>query len=523
MKKFVLFFCVAMLLAGCGSAPIVQSPSQLAATHGYVFASLPKGSTETIALESVKDKSTYVLQARTDAGIKSVGLWIPAGEYKLAKWQGYDLIGYPPVVVQQGRVTDLGGLIPLSIGDYKFVVLPVRHAEISSNADVAINDYRTVLLSQKPLDWVVDITPKAIQAQANGYSGLGLIVDLMLAYERERARPSINKQLSETESAKDFFQLAKAATPPLTGKFEHDALGNLFYGADFGQIRMRSVHGEWSNLDTGSLHSVTAIKVEDKFLIAGFDNGVIRASEDGGASWKELVSLGRDARIMDIEHAGDKWIVAVARDAVDGAVWKKVGKVEVYATKANDLQDLVKVKVIARPEGFQAAYVFPLWAEVANGNYYISGPPDLFRMSLSSMEWKTVTPPIDISGFHTSAKNGVVAAYLAKGAFSKLYLSTDDGNTWSKYDSPPYTFTEVRFASSADGQAVRWSAGLVSASMELMRYDKTHDSWSRFAEVPSGCTRTLPDATGMARFCITRGGSILSYTDSKWVAEFAVD
>ncbi|CAB3965889.1 hypothetical protein BCO9919_02022 [Burkholderia cenocepacia] len=523
MKKIHPFILSLAFLFGCANAPVSQSPSQLAATHGYVYVSIPKESAiDYVQLESLKENSTFLLQPHPGFDSNGAGLWVPAGEYRLAKWQNYKLNDYPKIEVQQGRITDLGGLIQLPIGGYRFVVLPVKHREFDENLKSIQNEYQSVLVSKDPIEWEVQKAPASIET-LYPLTGLGLLADLLMDYERHVNMPAISKQLADAKTVNDFLLLWKTAAPPLTRKFEHDASGNLYYGADMGQIRVRGPQGGWRALDTGSLHEVTAVKADGKALVAGFDNGVIRVTEDGGVSWKTLAAMGGDARIVDIDRKANQWFVAVARGVVNGAVWKEVNNIEVYQSGSNNLRDLVKIKQIGGEKGFKAINVFPGQVESTDDFYYVGTPSQLLRMNLSTKAWAPVTPPTDMTGFHASSASGVLTAYHAQGAFSKLYLSSDNGESWVKYNTPPYVFSDIRFDNLSDGRAVRWNMGAFSSDLELREFDRQGGSWKTLTEAPHGCRRMLPDTTGMPRFCITAAGSILSYTDSKWSVEYAAD
>ncbi|WP_321812151.1 hypothetical protein [Burkholderia sp. BCC1985] len=523
MKKIHPFILFLIFLFGCVNAPVIQSPSQLAATHGYVYVSIPKGSaSDSVQLESLKDNSTFLLQPHPGIDSYGAGLWIPAGEYRLAKWKNYNLIDYPKIEVQRGRITDLGGLIQLPIGGYKFVVLPVRHREFVENLNSIVNEYQSVLMSKYPIEWEVQKVPAPIET-IYPLTGLGLLADLLMDYERHVNRPAISKQLVDTRAANDFFQLWKTAAPPLTRKFEHDASGNLYYGADMGQIRIRGPQGNWRSLDTGSLHEVTAVKVDGKALLAGFDNGVIRVTEVGRGDWKILAAMGSDARIVDIDRKANRWFVAVARGVVNGPVWKEINNIEIYQSGENDLRDLVKIKQIGGGKGLKAINAFPGQIESIGDFYYVGTPSQLLRLNLSTMAWTPVTPPTEMTGFHASSASGVLTAYHAQGAFSKLYLSSDNGETWLKYNTPPYVFSDIRFDNLSEGRAVRWNTGAFSSDIELREFDRQSGSWKTLTEAPHGCRRMLPDTSGTPRFCITAAGSILSYIDSKWSVEYAAD
>lgn len=517
--RFNFLFLLALLITGCVSVPATQSPSQLSSNHGYVYVNLPKGQpSDKLMLKSLMDDSQYTLLSRSDSDVHALGLWLPAGEYKLFKWDDSNLDGYPPLKVEVGRLTDLGSFIPIQIGGYEFVVLPVRPPEFSKNVDIPINEYKAFLKSKETIEWKPEKTPNPTKSQFNA-AGYGIVVELLLEYERHANKPSINKQLRGATSIQDFFRLAKMAAPPLTKESGRDAAGRIYYGADLGQIRVRKPVGEWDAIDTGTLNSVTAVEVSGAMIVAGFENGVIKVSENAGVTWKEIVSLGRNTSVLDIDRVGGDWIILATRKATDNRSLKGIEQIVVYRAKRNDFKDITNIKQIE----IKAPIYFVPHGEAVNDYYYVSSFPDLLRLNVVTSEWKTVTPPTDVSGFHVSPTTGVIAAYRIMGAFSKLFVSTDQGESWSKYDNPPYVIMDIHFKSKTDGEATRWSMGAFSGNIELLKYNNLQDSWSKTGEAPHGCGRLLIDVSNMGKFCITTAGSILKFVDRNWVAEFAVD
>ncbi|MBN3728290.1 sialidase family protein [Burkholderia sp. Ac-20379] len=523
MKILGFFLSLLIFLSGCINAPVVQSPGQLAATHGYVYVSFPKESSiSPVKLESLKDGSTFLLQMRHGVDSNGAGLWVPAGEYKLAEWGSYELQGYPTISVREGRITDLGGLVQLPIGGYKFVVLPVRSEEFSADLKIIEGEYKSVLHPGKNIEWNVREMPASIETK-NQSLYWSLILDLLLEYERYVRKPAIREQLADAKTVSEFLKLWKSAAPPLTEKNEHDVSANMYFGADVGQVRVRSPRGEWSALDTGSFHEVTAVKVTEQALVTGYDNGAIRISKDGGISWRTVAALGSDSRIMDIDRRGNHWLVAVARGVVNGPIWKEFSRVEVYHSDLDDLQGLVKIKQIDRGKELKSLDKFEVWADSANDFYYVGTSSQLLRMSLSTMTWNSISPPSVLTGFHASSTSGELTAFLARGVFSKLYLSNDNGETWAANTTPPYAFSDIRFDNLDEGWAVRWNSGLIVAAMELRRFDREKNAWEAVTEAPAGCRHMLPDVAGHPRFCITEGGSIIGYTNSKWMVEYSVN
>jgi hypothetical protein len=518
MKKYFLMFCLAFLLAGCVSVP-VQSPSELAATHGYVYVNLPKGGTGSLAIKPLNEKKEYGLLAREDSGVRAFGRWLPAGEYKLAKWGDYKWGDYPSFSVKAGHLTDLGSLIPFQIGGHEIVVLPIRHSEVARDVSIAINEYKPFLVSMEPIKWEPQAPPKPIKLKMQS-TGLGLVADLISQHERNVNKPSMNKQLREVASVQDFFRLAKAAMPPLTDEPSIDAQANLYYGADFGQIRFRKPTAEWGAIDTGTLNAVTAVEVYSASIIAGFENGIIRGSDNGRTNWKQLASLGPDESVVDIDRVDNHWFVTTARLIPNPYGSHSVDQVNVYVARKSDFSDLSNIKQVSikTPNFF-----LKVRGEAVNNFYYVNPIPDLLRLDILSMQWDKITPSKQVNGFHISPRTETLAAYNAMGMFSKLYVSTDHGDNWNEYKTPPMHFMDIYFEDKSEGRAVRMNMGAFTSTYELMEYDPAKKTWKKTSDVPAGCDRVLRDTDYAPKFCITKGGSILGYARPQWAVEFSIE
>lgn len=516
-KLLLWMSLVVAWLAGCASAPS-QSPSQLVATHGYVYISMPSPLYGQLTLESVKDGKRYDLLARKDEGVDGQGLWVPAGTYSLARWSAQKLSGYQEIAVQAGHVTDLGGLIRVPVGGYEFVLLPVRHPELRLVAESVVRQYAPVLATQQAIEWRNPATPRPL-IEPMASSGMGLVGDLLMAYQREVNRPSMNKLLKSERDSDAFFKLARQATPPLMHEGGSDAEGKLYFGADLGQIRVRSPQGQWTSLDTGSLHQVTALAVEGPRLVAGFDDGAIRHSTDAGRSWSAVARLEPGYVVSDIDRAKTGWVVVTARMEGVGPSFRTLKGVNVLATDQDDMQGLNVIKHFDLSE----LTLFLPRGEVVGDSYLLNVIPDLHRLDLNTRSWKTVTPPTEVMAFDVDPASHVLSAVKIAGAFSKLYVSSNLGDSWKQYDNPSYIIQDVRFLSPTNGQAVRWSVGAFSGTFESQRYDAKKDAWTKEHEAPSGCARILPDKTDRFTFCVTTAGSILKREGAKWGPEFAVD
>lgn len=513
----ITFWARLLLLAAF--CHIVHAADAGAPTQGYVLANLPGAEpADTLILESLQDKARHRLAKLAGRDGNAVGLWLPPGDYKLYKWRDGFMPPYPTITVMAGRLTDMGSLVPIPVGDNDVVLLPLRNDETARNAQAVATGLQAQLQSTEPLPWRVERVPPPSQLMLDPGNRFGLIPLLLKYYEARANAAPIGKRLREAASIGEFTALAKLATPPLTQKLVNDTQGRSYFGAALGQIRVRDADGTWSALDSGSLQTVTAVAASAGLLLAGFEDGQVRSSSDGGATWK-AAALAPGGAVVDISRIGEQWLITTARGIVLRTGLRSVDQMGVYAARAADLSDLAKLRefpVETEP------LVRPSAAAFANF-YYVNAYPKLWRLDAATQQWQAVGPDTEVSGFQVAPGNGTLAAYRIRGAFSRLYVSTDHGGSWRKADNPPYVIMDVRFVDADAGQAVRWNTGAFSGVIELLQYDRSKDGWTKAVDVPVGCVATLPDASHRARFCVARGGNILSYADGKWTAEFAVD
>lgn len=510
-----LFFCFRIfVLALLTSSALAQDNPQ-----GLVIVSLPGGlASDTLTLQGVTDKTNYKLERVPARQGKLATKWLPPGDYVVNSWRDRFVKGYALVSVQAGRVTDLGSLLPIPVGNNDLVLLPVQTPEGAEAVQEFLASQQSKLSSTDTLVWRMSAVPQPFRIY-EGSPLFGLIPELLARYENRTNAPPVNRSLRQKAEVADFLAAAQAATPPLTTKAVYDAQGRGYFGAALGQIRVRDANGAWTAVNTGSLHTVTAVAVAPDRMVAGFDNGTVRLSKDGGASWARVAALGQDQPVIDITRIEDRWFLTVGHAITVRPSFPSFDQLTVFASKSPELSDLAKLrdfKVEAEPLVRPSAAAF--------GHYlYVNANPALWRLDTANDQWRAVTPDTDVSSFQVAPGNGTLAAYRIKGAFSKLFVSTDDGQNWKKLDNPPYVIHDIRFLDAKQGQATRWNTGAFSGIVEVMDYDSGRDAWVKVSEAPNGCTYTLPDATHKVRSCVTRGGNILSLVDGKWVIEYAVE
>ncbi|WP_266182356.1 hypothetical protein [Dyella humicola] len=520
MKKVFYGFALASLLtAGTAEADVVVAART--GNDGYVFASTPKGdAAATISVRSAQDGSTYDLSYLVGSKTPSEGRWLPEGDYQIVKWNGLDFGAYAPFHVESGKVTNLGSLVPVDVGEDKFVVLPLKLREDEDALSLVLRALQPSLSSSEVIAWSPSGVPSPLKYPDPPHPSspnLGALANLILDYVAKVNRPSLQQQLLKSPDAATLFAIAKSASPPLTHIGVVDEQGNLYYGADYGQVRVRDPHGSWGALDTGALQTVTALTRRDGSLIAGFEDGTIRRSNDNGTSWQLVASLDCADTVVDISWSGNRWLATTAGVYLDSNKLARVNRFCVYASSDDDITKLTKIKVVDPASNLLLA---PVHAQVVSGGYYINMSPDLMRLDFATMSWSRVSLSGPVEGFAVSKDGKVVSAYHPAGMFSKLYVSDDMGATWKEYKRPPYIIQDVQFLSSGDGFAVRKKLKFATAALELYKFNSARSDWTFDQELPDECSSLLDDAEKVPRFCITRSGSIIALGDGKLDVEF---
>ena len=245
-----------VLLGGCATtAPPVQNPEQLRSTHGFVRVTLPiAGAGSRVLLRSVKDGTDHELRRSESLGTGVFGAWVPAGEYEVSSMRNPDGGRYLTVQVNAGQMTELGGLIPVQLGGYERLTLPIRHPEIAADASRALTQLSPYLKTTQTVEWTPTLVPKAWKVNADP-TGLGLIADLMIEYGRHVNKPPLNQQLKQQTNVVNLYRLSLSTLPPQVEEPAVDDQGTLYFGAELGQVRVRRSDGVWSTIDTGILQT----------------------------------------------------------------------------------------------------------------------------------------------------------------------------------------------------------------------------------------------------------------------------
>jgi hypothetical protein len=512
-----------------------SSPADPAASQGYVYVDFPKQIGDStyiypnnpryvpreLMIRKVDDRKEYTLHDRKDPDSNGYGAWVPPGEYVISHWDNHKWGEYPSLRVETGRVTNLGRFIPISIGNFQFVMLPLRLTEGSDPVQNVLNELKGKLQDPAVIDWAPDVPPKPMSLSESTASPLGIIADLLEQYTLHVNKPPLNKQLLDARSIPEFLALAKSGVPPLNDRPAVDDRSNLYFGAALGQIRVRSPERAWSTLDTGTVEQILSVAWINNTLLAGSRAGLITASSDRGAHWVKLRSVAATEAVVSLNRVRSRWVIVTIHPTGKWNDPPSADSLTVYTGEKDDLSDLA----VAQHLTFSDNDTLARWradSYVSGQFLYVAACPKVLRLNLDTMEWKTITPSGTVHGLSVSS-NGTLTTYSAMGMFSKVFVSSDHGDTWRKPAAPPYEIKDVYFDDSNSGRAVRWHSGAFSGTLEELTYDKSGDRWSKTAEAPAGCVKWLHDAAHRTGLCITRGNSILSQDGSTWRAEFGAE
>jgi hypothetical protein len=491
---------IGLLLGLLWAAPLLaKTPDArtLAATQGYVYASFPKPSRGLLTVVPVAGGREYELVERLDAGRKAQGLWLPEGDYRIAYWSPHKWQS-EPFHVQAGRVTDLGSLLALGVGGKQQVLVSLHPAEEAHAVDAALDEFAGALVSREPIAWTAVAPSKPVQGGIAGTTA-GAI-----------------PQLATAATAAELLRGARAYAPPMYDEPAIAADGTLYYGADLGQLRVRAPAGQWSNVGMDTLHSIPAVEWLEGALVTGSDDGVLRRSTDAGKTWTQLRKLDGEM-IIDIDQAQGTWLVTTSHLIPNRRGFLALDHIKVYKANAADLSDLAVLRDFPLDPNFLSNYLAAR-PQLVKGQFFLTLPDQLVRLDLASMQWKTLTPPGKVSEAGMEPSTGVLSAFLSKGAFSKVYVSEDAGDSWVQTGRPPYVIFDVQFQTRDSGWANRINMNAISVDWEVYAYDRASDDWKKVATAPRNCRISRASAT-QPTFCFA-SDAIYRLGTAGWQAEF---
>lgn len=511
MKMLFRVAAAAAAAALAGSA-FAAEMGQVAA---YAIPAATVARIDRLVLKSVDSGDEFTLKVQSGHP-QVLAANLPEGRY----WV-YDMvrsrtdIAHAPIEVRARQVTELGGLRWVDIGRNKRAMLAEPHAD----ALAALKAWPSQWPDSPRSLWLQDRLPIQVDIGADApLSGLGLIADLISLYEREANRPAIKQQLHQAKSPAQLLELARQVAQPTYDEMARDADGNLWVGAEMGQLRQRKPNGEWTAIDTGTASPLTAVHVSADRLVVGTADGRLLARQTD-ARWQALRRFNPTDVVLDIDRLGKRWFVLAGKSGTMG-VLRTVDNLVLYSGSADDLSDLSPLRSISGRQILQPLNV--IRGQVQGTRYYLNAVDDFGYFEGDSAEWHALKPGHAVTHFRVNPSNGTLTAFKAQGGFSKLSVSEDSGASWKSLDTPPYTVADIQLMGAGKGQAARFSAGAFTANIELLRSEGA--KWTKVAEFePAACRRTLKSEDGQEWFCISAGGSILRIEDGKLKVESAVE
>lgn len=505
----------AFLLNACATNPLNQ-PDVSNGTDGLVYATSlnSKQWKDVVEIRSVSTQKTYQLRVDQKGRIENLHAWVPPGDYQLASWNGAKFPTYESFQVLSRRVADLGTLTPIQTGDYKFVVLPLHEADMEPAMAALHTTYPGALNDAAATEWR-PMTMPPLLVQPGHYPG-GLIQDLIVSYSRKLATPPVNASLTNSKSVSNFLGVAGAESPPLTQTGVSGGDGDLYYGAALGEIRARRRGGKWDSINTGVIHQVTAIGWNGRTLVAGYDNGSIRASDDHGVHWSPVTTLPSGDPVMSLDWTGQRWIVETFAGLRSIANFLQGKHVTIYISNNSSLSSFTQIYNTG------GSRIIVARVQLVGNSYYVGTGVKLACLDLRTMKWSAIKLPTFASGFYFNKNGRILTVFRSSGIFSSVYVSENGGASWRETARPPMILLDVKYTSPTSGVALQYDMGLNSASLKIYNYESASKQWKlQEPEPPSSCVWFVDDADGIPTYCVTRGWDILAKHDNKWQVEAA--
>lgn len=515
--KILASIVLTVMLTGCATQPVQQSPAALHQSHGYVVVHIPLvigADPVNVTLRALSSGAEFSLLPTTaDSLVRA--LWVPPGTYEIADMVGAKKGTYTPIEVAAGKVTDLGGLTWAGVGERERVLLPIRHPDIAVELDAATRPIKQ-FVSAEPMLWRPSATPQA-QHTPSATTNLGLIADLLTVYMDHANKTPVRAQLRSAKDIGTFTKLFKSAAP---GALRDPGYGNdgaLYIGANFGQLKKRDNQGVWSSLDTGAISPITAIDAGAGRLLAGTVDGILLASTDNEQTWKRLHRFASGETILSINLSGNRYFILTGQFTTPASL-------QVYTLDLASQTAPVFNHKIALPPDLPFFRLPSLRGLMAGKYYLVNGVGSVERLDVETLEWTKLTMPHDASHLRATTGGTILTAFKAQGIFSKLSYSTDFGTTWINFETPPYPVNDIQMETPSSGFASRWDTGAFTVALQLTQYDPVSNSWQPTWTAPSAlCARTIRDSAGKEQFCVSTGGSILRIGSGKPVPEFVAE
>lgn len=530
-----LLSCALLLGVVSGDVFAKKPPAptpQLAATHGYVVVSFPKGLglapripyanapySSPVGFKRLDGAGKVIGVGQRPGEILAYGAWLPAGEYRFAEWE-YDEWGEGTrFEVKPGRITDLGSLLVVDIGGYALQVIPApAMTPLENSAARAAKQFAGLIVDPQPLAWTPPTTPLPVIQRESPYGDGGLLGSFENQKWWDRNRPDNVASLHDKTSNDALLRQLKTVAPPADiGRIAPD--GTAYFPADYGVVRVRKSDGTWSSLDTGTLERISVVAVRDATLLAGTITGRVLYSGDGGATWVQSARMDEREMITDISRVGDRWFLAGTHwvDADEGAPGGKTDAIRIYAATREDASDATLLREMPFGNKIPA-----FWVGRAQGNgdaYFVNMPDGLQRFDAKTQQWTRAAVPERVSSFRIDDTGRVVTAFMMGGFSGRAFVSHDGGLTWKKRARPFLGYSDAMFDADDTGTAFRIEFGPKTERWEMHAYNAAEDEWGRVNFLPTRC-RPIRTGAGVPAMCVTTGYDVYALREGKWQVEY---
>ncbi|RZQ51217.1 hypothetical protein C1E23_20730 [Pseudoalteromonas phenolica] len=412
----------------------------------------------------------------------------------------------------------MGSLIYFNIGDGKQVWLP-KHLGYEKDLLKQLElEFKPHLNQSKALKWTVKKTPNLTDVV--GPSGQGIIENMILRYAHSVQQGKLKKSLYEEQDIDKFYELAVKTLPPIHNQLPGiDNMENLYFGAELGVIKKRKNDGSWESIQTNVISDINIVRYlpEGSLLVAN-KNGEILLGLDNNTKWEVVTKFSKKENIEDIDILDDK--VYVVTSVYDGLPFMAGGEnyeLKVYELSASSLEN----RSIIYSENRKLGYL--PHAKIIDNNYYIGLAPDsLDVIDLNTKKINQLKLPQKFTDFNVSDK-GVITLYNRQGAFSDLFISNDNGGTWSELKTPTYTIGTIFFETPEKGHAYRISTGAFDVTYILQKYQpKKRKKWVNVSKAPEDCKYILHDEKYYPKFCVSKSDEIYSISSGEWYKEINI-
>ncbi len=513
-----------VLLAGCttrpGSPPQRQDAKALSSSHGMVFVHFPRTTPDQLWIRA-SDSDEQFYQLERNIHKSTFQLWLPPGQYRLYSAifgkVGTAFDGFPSFTVEADKITSLGGLSNFNLGGDQVLWLP----KSTSRTQTLLKDVQAKLGQLLTLiqinHWQVPTLPAPQTWLARKFPS-EVAPFLKRGDKNKRNQVPLGHQDIER-----FYQASSNALPPLAYQVPgKDNDGKLYYGGEFGLIKVRRPDGRWYNIQTSLQQPITKVVWSKGLLLVAAKNAKLILSDDNGQSWQPLKSFDIDEHIYDIAIDEQSLMVLTTKPDQDSAT------VMLYHAARSQSPEF-KQEMVFSYSTDNNAYPF---GQLVNGRYYIGLRPKTIESDTDLFESTTAyyfdNGTLTLHGsilprpysFYSVSDNGLITLYYSKGVLSGLMVSSDGGNKWQDKPYPGVLTTNAIFSDTNNGTAMSYRVVQNRLkSYRLHRYNPQENLWSNANDVPLDCKYMLKDSDQSIRFCVTQSNQILSLDAKGWKYE----